>query len=394
MAKSPFLIHCYDKAFDRTGWAGDFEELTLIPMHNAVGAATFTLPANHPRVADLMAPGARAVVTYGGNTVDDIVVGGPIRGISGSGPASRATVTFTIEDDYRVMNQILGWPNPGESIFNQGYDDDGEYLGDYHRIEGPAETVVKGFVAANNPRLGLPITLAPDLARGGEIDVRMRMHPLTERLMPAVDQAGLGVRVRQTSLGADGGGLTLDVYEPVVRERVITESSGVLIEWGWSQGGPNNTRVIVGGQGEGVDRDFTMKTDTVREAEWGTASIHEVFRDARDVELGNYDLLEKRADETLAEGAPTAGLKLTLAETDTFRYGRTMLVGDIVTVSVAPGVEITDVLRSVNLNYTVQNGLEIEPVVGDQTATDEHDMLIARAIRRLAEGIRDIKARS
>lgn len=394
MAESPFLIHCYDKAFQRTGWAANFEALNLTPIHNAVGTAEFTLAANHPRVADLMAPGARAIVTYGGTAVTDIVVGGPIRAISGSGPASRATVTFSIEDDYRVMAQILGWPNPGESIFNQGYDDDGEFLGDYHRIQGPAETVVKGFVAANNPRLGLPITLAADLGRGADIDVRMRMHPLTERLMPAVDQAGLGVRVHQTSLDADGGGLTLDVYEPVVRERVLTESSGILIAWGWSQGGPNNTRVIVGGQGEGIDRDFTMKTDTARETEWGTASIHEVFRDARDVELGNYALLEKRADETLAEGAPTAGLKLTLAETDTFRYGRTVLVGDMVTVQVAPGVEITDVLRSVSLDYTVSNGLEIQPVVGDQTATDEHDMLIARAIRRLAEGIRDIKARS
>jgi hypothetical protein len=390
---TPFMIHCYDKDFQRTGWAGGYEHLELNPSHNLTGFGNFTLAADHPRVYDLMQPGARAVVTYGGNTVDDIIIGGPIRSQSGTGPADTATVTFGFEDDYRVLFQILGWPNPSGDIFHQGYDDVGEDLGDYHRISGPAETVVKAFVAANNARLGLPITIAPDLLRGSDIDIRMRMHPLPERLMPAVDQAGIGIRVRQTSLGPDGGGLVLDVYVPVVRERELTESSGVLTEWSWSTGGPTNTRVIVGGQGEGIDRDFRLKTDAAREAEWGPAAVHEVFRDARDVELGNYALLDKRADETLAEGAPTAGLKLTLAETDTFRYGRTVQVGDKVTASVAPGVSVTDVLRSVRLVHDPDTGLDVTPVVGDSATTDEPDMLVARAIARLAKGLRDLKAR-
>jgi hypothetical protein len=388
-----FRITTYDANFQRTGWIGAYQSISLTPMHNGVGQATFTIDADHPRAFDLMQEGARVVITSEPHTIDDAIITGPIRGMSGAGPGPRANITFSVEDDYRVMQQILGWPNPTGDIFHQGYDDDGETLGDYHRIQGPAETVVKGFVAANNPRLGLPITIAPDGARGSDIDVRMRMHPLTERLMPAVDLAGIGVRVRQTSLGPYGGGLTLDVYEPVTRERTITESSGILVEWGWSRSGPTNTRVIVGGQGEGIDRDFRLKTDTAREAAWGPASVHEVFRDARDVELGNYDLLDKRADETLAEGAPTAGLKLRLAETETFRYGRTVLVGDKVTVTVAPGVEITDVLRSANITHSTEAGLRIEPVVGDPTATDEHDILIARAIARLAKGLRDLRAR-
>jgi hypothetical protein len=60
---------------------------------------------------------------------------------------------------------------------------------------------------------------------------------------------------------------------------------------------------------------------------------------------------------------------------------------------VAPGVEITDVLRSANITHSTEAGLRIEPVVGDPTATDEHDILIARAIARLAKGLRDLRAR-
>ena len=204
MAASPFLITTYGPTFLRTGWIGNAEDITLLPMHNAIGSATFTLPADHPRVPDLMLPGARAVITYSDTTsptVEDIVVGGPVTAVAGKGPAATAaTVTFTIEDDYRVMSRILGWPNPGESIFNQGYDDDGEELGDYHRIQGPAETVVKGFVASNNPRLGLPITIAPDLGRGDDIDVRMRFQadfkPLARKRLVVDDQRAKARTVR------------------------------------------------------------------------------------------------------------------------------------------------------------------------------------------------------
>lgn len=381
--ESPFLITVYDKAFNRMGWVGGYEVVSFTPIHNAVGFGSFTLRSNHPRVTDLMAKGARVVVEYLG----DFLMSGTVRSGSGKGPSQTSTITFKIEDDYRVLSQILGWPNPGNSIFNQGYDDDGEMLGDYCRISGPAETVVKAFVNANVPRLaGLPLTTAPDQQRGADIDVRMRFHPLTDRLMPAVDQAGLGVQIKQV-----GTGLVLDVYEPVVRAQPLTEESGALVDWSWEQTAPTNSRVIVGGQGEGIDRDFRMKTDLDREAEWGGSYVSEFFRDARDVELGNYDLLDKRADQSLGEAAEKSGLSVTLAETDTFKYGRTVRVGDKVTISVATGVSITDVLRTATLEHTVSDGFKVTPSVGD-TVTANNDTLIATAIQRLALALREIKA--
>lgn len=382
----PFRITVYSKTFARTGYIQAYEELVLNLIHNGVGSVTMRLAADHPQVGILIAEGARVVIERL-DTINEFVMSGPVVKVGGEGPENRSTITFTIEDDYRILTKILGWPNPNQTIFYQGYDDQGVDLGDYHRISGPAETVLKAYVVANATRLGIPLTVGPDLRRGLDIDVRMRFHPLTDRLMPAVDQAGLGVNVRQSGLG-----LVVECYVPTVRTQVLSEKSGTLLAWSWNRTAPTSTRVVVGGQGEGIDRDFILKTDTAREAAWGQTFVTEVFRDARDVEIGNSSLLNKRADETLAEGGPTSGLKITLAETETFRYGKTALVGDRVTISIINGVQITDVLRSAVMSHTVSDGFLITPSVGD-SSDENHDMLIAKAVSRLAEGLRNLKGR-
>ncbi|GAB2698324.1 Gp37-like protein [Thalassiella azotivora] len=368
----PFKITVFDKTYQRLGWVGDPMAVTVTPRHNLLATATLTIPAEHREVPNLAADGARVTIDYHGTQI----LSGPCQLTSGRYPARGGDVTFTVEDDFRVLRNVLGWPVPGAALTAQNVA--------YDVRTGPAETVLKAFAAANaTARLGLPLTIATDQGRGATITASTRFHPLVDRLYPAVEQAGLGVTVRQ-----QGTGLVLDCYEPQTWPQTLTDKSGAVLGWEWSRAAPTATRVIAGDQGEGTARTFTGGIDTAREAAWG--DVIEVFRDARDTDAP--EVVAERIAETLAEGAPTSGLKLELTETPAFRYdptgARGVRVGDVVAVRVAPDVVISDVLREVSLSWTVNDGLAVTPVIGDRS--DDPDTLLARAVAGIARGLRNI----
>jgi hypothetical protein len=370
---APFTLTVYDKAFRRLGWLGDAVEVTATPKHNGLGTLDVTLSAASAKLPLVTAEGVRIVCEYEG----EHVVGGPVVAWKGKGPGATGEVTMTVADDFRLLSRVLGWPVPGQPLTGQG-------AAEYDTRTGPAETVLKGLVTANAvQRLGLPLTVAPDLGRGGTITVTSRFHPIADRVLPALEAAGLGVTIRQS-----GAGLVLDVYEPRVFPRKLTEASGVVRSWEWSSSAPEATRVIVGGQGEGTARTFAGFVDPDRETLWG--DVAEVFRDARD--SGSADVYTTRATETFAETAAKSGLKVELAETKGFRYGGPtgMHVGDRVTLAVGPSLEVTDLLRSASLKWTRKDGLVVSPTAGD--VEDSTDAIFGRALRRTAAAIRSLRS--
>jgi hypothetical protein len=369
---NPFLITVYDRAFHRQGWVADYEQIAVTPRHNATGTASFSVKASHPRLPALMADGARVTIDYHGGQI----MSGPLWASQGQLPSTPAsTITFTVEDDLRLLGQVLGWPVPGAGIAAQS-------AAAYDVRSGPAETVLKAYVQANAvTRLGLPLTVAASAGRGPVVTAQARMDKLADLLLPLADTAGLGVRVRQS-----GAGLVLDCYTPAVRSRVLTEQSGVLGTGQWSRTGPSATDVVIGGQGEATARTFRLTRSVPLAAAWGTRV--EVFRDANDISAAAD--LDARAAQTLAEGAPGAGIALQLAETDTFRYGRSLVVGDVVTVQVAAGLTVTDVVRSATLTHSADDGLTVLPQVGDESATAEPNALLARGLARVATAVRGI----
>jgi hypothetical protein len=380
--ESPFKIAVYDKQMTRRGWIGDPVAVNFTPSHNRPGQVEITLPTDHIRLPDVMARGARIVTTYDGAET----ISGPVRGLSGQGPALQGTVTVIVEDDKRLLWRVLGWPSPAKPITQQGDENA------YWKATGVAETVLKNAVRVNAVnRLGLPVTVATDQGRGTTIPggVSLRFHPIADRVLTQVEQAGLGVSVVQAGPERQGTGLVLDVYEPKVWPRALTEAGGTLVDWSWNQSPPEATRVVAGGAGEGTARAFQLVTDTAREAEY--ADLIEVFRDARDAE--DATTLIARAQETLTEGAPTSGLSVTLAETGVFRYGgpHGVRVGDTVTARIGPGTEITDVLRSATIAWTAQDGLTVTPTVGE--ITDDPDQEVADAIQALAKNQRGLAPR-
>lgn len=386
----------YDRGRDRLGWVQATWDTSkpqmlgarAVARHNAQAEATFTVDNDHVRVPDLAAPGARCVVEYQptGSLEWMRLFSGPVRDRSGEGyPAVR---TFTIGDDKALLWNLLGWPNPTGTITQQGDD------GTHWRASGPAETVFKQLVAANASRYAIPVTIAPDLGRGTTISVAVRFTPLADVIFPKLDQAGLGVSV---VLADDGTSLVVDVYPKRVHTVALSDRAGVIKDRApsYSDTNPTVTRVVVGAGGEGEARHFAQYVDTTRETDWG--EVIEVFRDARDIkptlleEPDRDTLMADRATETLTAGAPSASLKLDLVETEHFRFGTAVLLGDVVQASVADGPLLTDTVREVVVTQSAEGGVEVVPRVGERRATpDSPDPALARVVAAALRSIRHL----
>jgi hypothetical protein len=367
-------ITVYNKAFQRKGWLGNPESVTVTAVFPIGGEARVTFPSDHPRAADILTEGARLVIEYPG--IDLPLMTGPVTEVEGEGPEGQSTVTVTVKDDSSILWETLGWQVPTAAISAQN-------TSEYRTYTGNAETIVKTMVQEQAiTRFGHPLTVAPNLNRGAVIPggVKIRMHPLAERLFPAVEQAGLGVRVYQS-----GAGLVLDVYEPRTYSKVISEAAGTLRSWKWNQTNPTATHVVGGGRGEGTLRTFRSASDP------GLATLYgrkvEVFADARNGETTAE--LDQSNSEVLFEGKPKNGLELELSETPYFRYG-TVVVGDRVTIR-AGALVIQDVLRSATITWNRQDGLRVLPVVGK--TENSPDAKVANAIKTLWRGLTNLKAR-
>jgi hypothetical protein len=371
----PFEMTMYNKSFASQGWVGDPLRVEASIRHNQLSTLDFDMRSNSTKIAKLMEVGTRMVVKFEGQQI----ISGPVRSRGGSSEDG-GKMSFRVEDDFRLLFRVLGWPVPAGTISTST---PGTLASEYNTRSGPAENVAKGFIRDNAvTRLGLPVTVEADGSRGSSITVAMRFHPLYDRLFPAFDNAGVGLRVAQS-----GSGLLVSVYVPTIHSQVLSAASGAVLDWDWVNKSPEATRVIVGGQGEGTARQFIRQTNATRESDWG--DVIEVFRDARD--SGSGSVYIERANETFQETAEMSGLKLTLAETPAFQFNQSFHIGDQIPFQIGPGLVVTDTLREVKMLWTSENGFGVTPVVGE--ITDNPDIAFARALRRNAADIRNLRSR-
>lgn len=375
-----FAIEIHSKAGARLGWVGDPEIFTFTTRHGAQSTGALTLPTDHPKAPLLLADGARYVCRY----EDEHLSSGMIRLHAKNDIGPKATYTWQLADDWRLLGRLIGLPVPGQTAANQG-------AAEHYVVSGPAESVVKQILTANLPRMaavGLPVTVAPDLGRGAVITVRVRLRKLVEELMPVVDQAGIGITVRQV-----GAGLVVDCYEPDPWPINLSEEAGTIVGGSWSRELPTVTRVYVGAGGEGAERVIRGPyINTAAEA--ATGDWIEDFIDARDIKVDDPnrdDLMAARAVEHLAAGAWKAGLTIEFTETDNYRYGgpRGVTVGRQLTAELAPGVTVTDVLRAATLTTSTSDGVKVTPQLGERT--DEPDAVLYHAVDALVKDARKRK---
>lgn len=374
---SIFRIAVYDKNRQFRCQIGNPSALAGTIRHNMVSSLDLTVPLAHENIGELFADGARVKVLFRKRHLfsgDIISEDGESNGVKGS-------VTFNAEGDLAVLKDILGWPVPATAISDQS-------ASEYRTYTGNAETIVKTAVAENGvARMGIPgLVVAPNLNRGAVIPggVPLRMHPLFDQLFPAVENAGLGVTVQQV-----GSDLVLDVYEAEPYPRTLRVKGRTLKSVKWNRRRPTASRVVIGGQGEGVARKFRQLIDAPREAQYGMR--RETFRDARD---DNTDsVLDARGRETLDEAGPKNGLSLDLVGTGIFQYGGPggFREGMRVPVEVAPGVTVTETIREVNFKWVSKDYAQITPMIGE--IINQPARTFAQRIAALHKGLRNQERR-
>lgn len=384
-----------DKAGVVRGTIGGYSELRAVARWGAAETLEVTLPTSHPRLADVVAPGARLILRHRPDVSAawSLVTSGTVSP-QRSGGRGRSLVTASVVSDWaRLMTGLLGWPNPAGAVASgwlSGQGDDGAQW----TMTGPAERVALALIAANVAHGATPVTVVvPPVGRGDTITVSVRMKPLADVLFPLVTQAGVGIRVAPAPAGP---GLVVTGHVGSLVPQVLTEESGVVVDGEFSLTPPTVTRVIVGGQGEGTERVFRRVVDTALESEWGLCL--EGFVDARDLQSDTVPptadaalaaALDARGRETLAEGAPQASASCELTESPAFRYGVRYRLGDRVRVQLDGAPVVEETVTEVAFSDTVNDGLVITPTVGVRTDPLRAVVNIASTALR---GVRDLQA--
>jgi hypothetical protein len=352
----PFRITVYSKTFGRLGWISNPSSLSVTVRWNGVSTASITIPSEHSQTVNMQTPGTRVVIEHDVNWDKEgaasdwrHLLSGPV-GVytASSDPKRLGTFTFPVSDDWRILQNTLGWPVPASAIGSQSGSE-------YDTRTGAAETVAKAFITANAvTRLGLPVTVEATHGWGSTITVAMRMDRLADKLFPVVEQAGVGITVRQS-----GAGLLVEARQPVSRPQILTPETGAVRQWSLSRTAPDATRVIIGGPGEGTARTFRAVADAAAETAW--ADVVEGYHEATDV--ATSALLDARGTTFLAENSAKSGLSVELADTPGLRYARDLLVGDVVTLDIG-GVLVTDTVQEATLSWDPKDGVTVKPTVG------------------------------
>lgn len=327
------LVEYRDKTLKRQG-AIPFDDLLLKmqPVYCGVGSWTVQLPVEHRAVPYLRAPGAGIVVT-------NLRTGEALLSGSTSRPAKRATVSDPkglisisgLTDD-RLLWDARAFPSPSIA-------DPAAQTAANDIRTAQASSLMRQYVNANigpgspvarrGTSLRNNIVLGPDPALGPVVSRRPRYDVLGDLLYGIAVEAGLGFRLVQV-----GNTLEFQVYQPSDRTRTIRLDihNGTLNEQSVEVAVPEVTRMIIGGQGEGVNRQMISMTtpqSVQAEDDWGL--IIEEFKDQRNT--GVEGELESAGLERLNEaGFTKVALKATPSNDQTMIFLTDFFMGDRVSV--------------------------------------------------------------
>jgi len=379
-----FRIGVYNGAREFRCQIGNPTELRATIRDNMVSTLWLTVPLDHPRIDELLADDARLKVDFKG----EHLISGPVTEWEGETDGVSGYLTVAVEDDSRMLREILGFPVPGALVGGQG-------AAEYRTYTGDAETIIKTAVTENGVnRMQIPgLTVAPNLNRGAVVPsgIPFRMHPLADKLFPAATDAGLSVTVEQ-----QGTSLVLDVREPVTHPRSLSVAGRTLKSARWTRTRPKASCVITGGPGEGVERNFRYLVDQPREAQYAMRA--EVFQDARDAKddpeegLVAAVIMDDRGREALAENGPKSGVEIQLADSGIFQYGPGgFRVGDRIPINLGNGVTVTEVLRECTLEWVSPTYAKVEPQVGE--IVNQPDAVLRKQVAALARSKRDQERR-
>ena len=343
----------------------DLVGLSVVLRFNKVGGWKITLPSNHPMAEALRQPGAGLIV----NGPDGVLLSGPTVSAKSvkTSDDPEGVWEITGSDDTAVLGERVAYPTPATADITM--------QGDYDVRTGAAETVMKGFVAANlgpsapTVRRIAGLTVQADIARGATVTGRGRFQSIGELLDQLALTSGLGFDIVQ-----NGTGLEFQVYEPTDRTATVRMDidNNRLTKSEYAYQAPEATRVIVAGQGQGADRTLVERTSLDSEAAetaWGKRI--EVFKDQRNT--NDTTELAQAGDEILADkGFTVESVSVTPSDDQSMNYPTDWGLGDKVSVVVGE-TTISQLVTEVALVIT-EDGLKVGATVGNPAVAAASDV--------------------
>lgn len=432
--ESPLEVKVYAPDFSYRQDLPSVESLTFTPRFNAQGTGELHVPSDAPITEFLNVPGARYICTYR----DEHLSSGQIRNPTGS-LAPGGTTIYQLQDDWRIFANTIARPRPGQpaevtSLTEIGQAWQTKAAGPVGSAKGQsgyflwpddvssAEAAVKHLITTNLVhRLARPVTIAPNLDRGGDARAAglirndaIRNVYLDVALEELLAWSGLGLRAYQRP---GDRAITVDVWEPTPWPQALDVESGIVIDPSWSRTDPEGTRILIGGPGEDAARAFYELADL--ELEDDTNDVIELFKDATQnpptwpdalaeelkvfkyyalrPEVAAADRAAFRASlhraglEALDEAGLQIGVSAELAETESFHFGGSdgIHLGDPIVINAA-GQPFADRLTAATLSLG-DSGFSVTPQLG--AAPTDEDEEVWRAIGRLAATFRNLATR-
>ena len=243
----------------------------------------------------------------------------------------------------------------------------------YDVVTGSAETVMKHYVnnnmiAPTDTNRAFPMLVnTTDFNRGDNITWRSRFKDLHEELarISAISGLGWDITINFTNKRYEFDvytGLNLSANQNVNPPVIFSPEFDVIEVQRYQDSDLSyKTKALVGGQGEGVDRELVVVGG-------GTGfDLAEFFVDARDIE--NTEELYLRGEERLAESQVDVVFEGEILQTAPFVYQKDYDLGDIVTVqNVDWGITMNTRIVEVKETYG-ERGLEVELTFGNRWPT-------------------------
>lgn len=348
----------------------EWTALDVTLRFNEPASGSFQAPRTAMSSAQL-APGNRVVVVRDGV----VFCAGPIEepgpetwSVEGqaSGPG---TVEVRFSDDLASVAARITYPDPAAAATAQTSTA-------RWTSTAAAGDIIRSLVNLNAGPGALTARRVPQLVLGAgaglgtSVKFGTRFLPLGDDLRSAaITGGGLGFRTRQDMTTDE---IVFDVYQPQDLTGTVRFSPGLgnLRSYRYEPKAPTATVAIVGGKDVGTSRVVVERTNAAAVSAWGRMETFVDQRQSTDTTADTTEL-NQAGDEALTRGAETARLSSVTVDTPDQRYGAHYQLGDRVSVELASGVEVTDVVRAVHLQMTPQAGEVVTALVGSQEASSD-----------------------
>lgn len=337
-------------------------EIDVTLRWNEPGSGYFECPG-YPWIVDMVSAGNRVVMVRN----QQVLIAGPIEGWlherSDDGDnAGDGRLRVDFADDLALIVARGVYPNPAQTVPGQSVDT--------WTFTGNAEVGLRTLVNLNAGPGALAPRPVPGLVLGTLAGVGSNVTVTAQRMQPLGDVA--------RAIAETGGNLgfrTRQVGNQVQFQTFASPDKSAEIRFGFGLGNlryvanevkaPTATAVAVGGQGTGASAYMVERVNAAEQTAWG--------RFERFVAQNGQDpvaSLNDEGDRALADGAATTRVAANVSDSQYQKYGD-YDVGTIVSLEVADGVAVSDVVRTVHFQMQASAGEYVSATIGSQAATTD-----------------------